>query len=82
MNLAVKNPNKHIWEGWTVQNFIDELEPIFDLIIADLAMTRLKSENDVKVWCQDTQPYYKKHIPEVYDYFSRKFKAYHNGQTV
>ena len=24
--------NKHIWEGWTVQDFINDLEPIFNEI--------------------------------------------------
>ena len=24
------NRDKHIWEGWTVGNFIDDIEPIFD----------------------------------------------------
>ena len=23
------NRDKHIWEGWTVGDFIDEIEPIF-----------------------------------------------------
>ena len=27
------NFNKHIWEGWTVQKFIDELELMFDMIM-------------------------------------------------
>ena len=26
------NRNKHIWEGWTVGSFIDELEPMFDIV--------------------------------------------------
>ena len=25
--------NKHIWEGWTVQQFVDELEPMFKMIM-------------------------------------------------
>ena len=24
------NRDKHIWEGWTVGDFIDDLEPFFD----------------------------------------------------
>ena len=27
------NNNKHVWEGWTVQSFIDELEPTFNMIM-------------------------------------------------
>ena len=25
------NRDKHIWEGWTVGDFIDDIEPIFDM---------------------------------------------------
>ena len=27
------NLNKNIWEGWTVRNFIEEINPTFDWII-------------------------------------------------
>ena len=27
--------NRHIWEGWTVQDFIDDLTPTFELRIAN-----------------------------------------------
>ena len=26
------NRDKHIWEGWTVGDFIDDIEPMFDTI--------------------------------------------------
>ena len=67
------NRDKHIWEGWTVGDFIDEIEPIFN--------TKLKfqqhpwfSESALKKWVISEQPYYKKHIPEVYKYFENKIK--------
>jgi hypothetical protein len=65
--------NKHIWEGWCVQDFIEELEPIFNMIQEGRSW-RKKFENDkeLKEWCKDNQPYYKKHIPEVYNYFKKK----------
>ena len=25
------NRDKHIWEGWTVGDFIDDIEPTFDM---------------------------------------------------
>ena len=31
--MATINLNKHIWEGWTVQSFINELEPTFNQIM-------------------------------------------------
>jgi len=54
--------NRHIWEGWTVQNFIDELEVTFPFVT-------FKDKADLKQLCKSEQPYYKKHIPEVYNYF-------------
>ena len=57
--------DKHIWEGWTIQNFIDELEVTFKF-------QKFKSKEDLKNWCKSEQPYYKKHIPEVYAHFLNK----------
>ena len=28
--LEIMNRDKHIWEGWTVGDFIDDIEPVFD----------------------------------------------------
>ena len=56
--------NKHIWEGWTVQNFIDELNVLFNYAKRDL-----KTKEQVKEWCIYNQPYYKKYIPEVVEHF-------------
>jgi hypothetical protein len=66
--------DKHIWEGWTVQDFIDDLEPTFDIINnGDSWMTKaFKDKAEVRDWCKDNQPYYKKHIPDVANYFIKK----------
>jgi len=69
--------NKHIWEGWTVQHFIDELEPIADIVFEDRGnnypwQTPL-TRQELKDWCMDNQPYYKKYIPEVVNYFAKKY---------
>jgi hypothetical protein len=32
-------------------------------------------KDELKSWLQDNQPYYKKHIPEVYQYFLNKMEA-------
>lgn len=58
---------KHIWEGWTVQDFIDELEVVFTYVV-----NRLKTREQLKEWCMSEQPYYKRHIPEVYNHFLAK----------
>lgn len=65
--------NKHIWEGWTVQDFIDELEPTFKMIMEGSSWHKpFASKEELKKWCKDNQPYYKKHIPEVYNHFKNK----------
>lgn len=56
--------NKHIWEGWIVQDFIDHLNVLFNYAKHDL-----KTKQQVKEWCMYNQPYYKKHIPEVVEHF-------------
>jgi hypothetical protein len=69
------NKDKHIWEGWTVGDFIDELETTFDTIQRSDGFWNkagFKSKEQLKEWVKDNQPYYKKHIPEVYEYFLSK----------
>ena len=57
--------DRHIWEGWTVNDFIKELEITFPY-------QNFKTKDDVKQWCKSEQPYYKKHIPEVAKHFIQK----------
>ena len=69
------NRDKHIWEGWTVGDFIDDLNPLFRMIQNKYIPTHIesfKSRQELKNWVKDNQPYYKKHIPEVYNYFLQK----------
>lgn len=63
--------NRHIWEGWTVQDFIDSLELIFDITHQ---REPFKTREEVKRFCMENQPYYKKYIPEVVSYFYKKIK--------
>jgi hypothetical protein len=66
------NLNKHIWEGWTAQDFINELEPTFNMIMNNNSWQKpFKTSDELKSWCKDNQPYYKKHIPEVFNYFKK-----------
>lgn len=60
------NMDRHIWEGWTVGNFIEELELDFRY------HPKFKSRDEVKKWAMENQPYYKKYIPEVVDYYWEK----------
>jgi hypothetical protein len=57
--------NRHIWEGWCVQDFIDAIELSFNY-------RRFDTKEELKEWCKSEQPYYKKHIPEVYKHFVKK----------
>lgn len=67
--------NKHIWEGWTVGNFIDELEPQIRIIMSNQSWQKpFANKNELKEWCKENQPYYKKHIKEVVDYFAKMYK--------
>ena len=69
------NMNRHVWESWTPQNFVDELSPTFDMIQRGESWRKpFKDEKELKEWLKDQQPYYKKHIPEVFNYFKKLLK--------
>ena len=66
--------NKVIWEGWTVQDFIDELESSVEMIMNGESWKKpFKDKSELKIWLKENQPYYKKNIPEVLTYFSNKY---------
>lgn len=68
------NLDRHIWEGWTVRNFIEELEPLVKMIMNGQSWHKpFKDKKELEEWCMDNQPYYKKRIPEVVTYFSNKY---------
>lgn len=60
--------DRHIWEGWHVSDFIEDLEVIFP------SGKIWTSKQEVRQWCKDNQPYYKKHIVEVANHFIAKAK--------
>ena len=66
--------NKHIWEGWTVQSFIDELDFLVEQVMNNQSYTtKIRTKKELKKFCIDNQPYYKKHIPEVVNHFAQKY---------
>ena len=66
--------SRMIWEGWTVQDFINELEPQLETIMSGNSWHKpISTKQELKEWCKDNQPYYKKYIPEVVTYFSKKY---------
>ena len=68
------NRDKHIWEGWTVGDFVDDVEPVFNWTLKQYGKKHWGNKANLKKWVKDEQPYYKKHIPEVYEYFLTKIK--------
>ena len=68
------NLQKEVWEGWTVQNFIDELSDIIDLIMRGESWQKpFKTKKELAQFTRENQSYYKKTIPEVNTYFARKY---------
>lgn len=66
--------NKEIYEGWTVQDFIDELEPQVAMIMNGQSWKKpFSSRKELADFCKDNQSYYKKAIPEVVKYFADKY---------
>ena len=54
------NRDKHIWEGWTVGDFIDDLEPSFRMIQSKYTPTIIEgfiSKAELKSWVKDNQHY-------------------------
>ena len=72
------NLNRHVWEGWTVRCFILDLQPLFFRVIEnsnEFGRIAFETKSDLKNWLTSHQPYYKKHIPEVYNHFLKKYKS-------
>ena len=68
------NYNKEIWEGWTVQDFIEALEDDISYIMADTSIIPpFKNKDELKKYCMENQPYYKRYIPEVIEHFANKY---------
>ena len=65
---------KHIREGWMVRDFIDSLAPEVERIMSGRSWRKpFTSKQELAAWCRDNQPYYKKRIPGVNNYFARLY---------
>ena len=63
-----------IWEGWTAQNFIYDLEPMIDMIMNyESFIEPFKTKREISKYIRENQSYYKKSIPEVDEYFAKKY---------
>ena len=48
--------NKEIYEGWTVRDFIADLEPFLNMIMRGQSWYPvIKSKEELKKWCMDNQ---------------------------
>lgn len=65
---------RHVWEGWTVKDFIDVLSPQIEMIMTGKSWHRpFRTREELALWCRDSQPYYKKDVPEVVCFFAKKY---------
>lgn len=77
------NLNRVIWEGWTPQDFIDDLQPIFDMIMSNNSHQKpFDSNEELKKWCREHQPFYKKHVPEVYNHFKNQMSLIKKSKSI
>lgn len=68
------NLTRMIWEGWTAQHFVNALQPQLDMIMYGKSWRQpFTTKAQLKEACRDMQPYYKKNIPEVVDYFANRY---------
>ena len=68
------NLDRHIYEGWTVRSFIEELEPTLEMIMTGRSWQKpFEDKKSLNKWLKDNQPYYKKPIKEVQLYFAKKY---------
>lgn len=66
--------NKHIWEGWSVLDFINSLNFLVKQVMNNQSYTtKILNKKDLKKFCMDNQPYYKKYIPEVVNHFAQQY---------
>ena len=65
---------REVWEGWTVQDFIDKLSDTIEMIMSNKSYIKpFKTKADMAKFIRENQPYYKKSIREVNDYFAKKY---------
>lgn len=49
---------KHIWEGWTVGDFVERLAPELDRIMSGRSWHRpFTTKQELATWCRENQPY-------------------------
>lgn len=68
------NMNREVWEGWRVKDFVGDLQPQLDVIMKGGGVVGpFENRFELRTWIKENQPYYKKRIPEVEEYFERRY---------
>lgn len=68
------NYNREVYEGWLVKDFVEALEDDISYIMADTSIIPpFRNKDELKKYCMDNQPYYKRYIPEVVEHFANKY---------
>ncbi len=63
------NYKKEVWEGWTVQDFIDSLQTEITMIMGGGSYIKpFKSKGELEAYIISNQP-----LPEVIEYFAYKY---------
>ena len=71
---AKRDFDRNVWEGWTPRDFIRALEPSIRIIMDGGSWRKpFTSKAELAEYCRDNQPYYKKRVPEVVDYFANAY---------
>ncbi|MEG2332810.1 MAG: hypothetical protein RSB62_11000 [Bacteroides sp.] len=66
--------NREVWEGWTPQDFVDDLYTEIHMIMNGQSWRKPFTTKDEMVeYIREHQPHYKKSIPEVNDYFANLY---------
>lgn len=70
----VNNLQRVVWEGWTPQTFIDALSDEIAMIMSGESWRKpFNTKEEMVAYIVDNQPYYKKPIPEVNEYFVKLY---------
>lgn len=69
------NLQRNVWEGWTPQDFIDSLLVEISMIMDGKSWQKpFKTKQELIDYISDHQPYYKKPVKEVNEYFANLYE--------
>lgn len=81
------NLQREVYEDWTIQDFIDALSnEIGQIMTGGSCIEPFKTKQEMIDYIVEHQPYYKKPIPEVNEYFANLYgfeaKGENNESTI